>query len=150
MTNQKRQDAVAILHPPSAHFTFDTSVTTLPRPMKAERRHELQQNTLDRALTRAPDAARKYGGTVLLIVLAAVVGYMLIRYRISSTRDANRVATENLATARTNINQLSRLHLYPVPIPSQTIAEFRKNWSNDARTAIDSVTGSVSDPTLLA
>ena len=45
----------------------------MSRPMKAERRHELQQNTLDQALTRAPEAARKYGGMVLLILLAAVV-----------------------------------------------------------------------------
>ncbi len=118
--------------------------------MKAERRHELQQNTLDQTLTRAPDLARKYGGMVLLIVIAALVGYLLIRYRISSARESQRLATENLATARSNINQLSRLHLYPMPIPPQTIAEFRKSWSNDARTAIDSIRGAVSDPMLLA
>ncbi len=116
--------------------------------MKAERRHELQQNTLDQALKRAPEAARKYGGMVLLVVLAAVVGYVLIRYRISSAREAEQVATENLATARTNINQLARLHLYP--IPPQQMTEFRKQWSDDTRTAIDSITGSVNDPKLLA
>lgn len=118
--------------------------------MKSERRHELQQNTADQSLTGAPQLARRYGGMVLLIFVAALVGYLLIRYRISSADEARRLATENLAAARSNINQLSRLHLYPMPIPPQTIAEFRKSWANDARTAIDSITGSVSDPMLLA
>lgn len=116
--------------------------------MKAERRHELQQNTLDQALTRAPEVARRYGGMILLIVLAAVVGYMLIRYRISSARDAHRIATENLATARTSINQLAQLHLYP--IPPQQILDLRKRWADDARLAIDSITATASEPKLLA
>ncbi|HEV2295168.1 MAG TPA: hypothetical protein VGR35_15040 [Tepidisphaeraceae bacterium] len=116
--------------------------------MKAERRHELQQNTLDQALTRAPEVARRYGGMILLIVLAAVVGYTLIRYRISSAREGERIAMENLATARTTINELSQLHLYP--IPPQQMLEFRKRWADDARLAIDSITESASDPKLLA
>ena len=117
--------------------------------MKAERRHELQQNTLDQALTRAPEAARKYGGMALLIVLAVAAGFLLIRYRISTTRQTQQIARENLATARTNINQLAQLHLF-AGVPGQQLVEVRKRWSDDARTAIDSVAGSASDPKLLA
>ncbi len=118
--------------------------------MKSERRHELQHNTLDQALTRAPEAARRYGGMVLLIVAAALIGYLLIRYRISSTREAHHLATENLGTARTSIEQLSGLHRYAAFIPPQQLAEQRNRLADDTRRAIDSVTGSVSDPTLLA
>jgi hypothetical protein len=116
--------------------------------MKAERRHELQQNTLDQALTRAPDLARKYGGMILLVTLAVIVGYMLIRYRISSAREGHRIATENLATARTNIDQLGQLHT--LPIAPQQLLDHRKRLADDARLAIDSVTNGVSDPKLLA
>ena len=117
--------------------------------MKAERRHELQQNTLDQALTRAPEAARKYGGVALLIVLAAAAGFLLIRYRINTTRQAEQVSRENLATARSNINQLSRLHLF-AGVPGPQLVEVRKRWSDDARTAIDAVSGLATDPKLLA
>lgn len=116
--------------------------------MKSERRHELQHNTLDQALTRAPEAARKYGGMVLLVVLAAVIGYVLIRYRISSARDSHRAAMENMATVRTNIDQLGQMHLYP--IPPQQLTELRTRLADDARRAIDLITSSVSDPKLLA
>jgi tetratricopeptide (TPR) repeat protein len=117
--------------------------------MKAERRHELQQNTLDQALTRAPEAARKYGGMALLVVLAVAAGFLLIRYRINTTRQTQQIARENLATARTNINQLSQLHLF-AGVPGQQLVEVRKRWSDDARTALDSITGSATDPKLLA
>jgi hypothetical protein len=116
--------------------------------MKSDRRHEFKENTLDKVLTGAPDIGRKYGGMLLLVVLAAVVGYMLIRYRINSTREAHRAASENLATARTNINQLGQLEM--VPVPAQQKAEMRKRWADDARAAIDAVSGSANDPTLLA
>ena len=117
--------------------------------MKAERRHELQQNTLDQALTRAPEAARKYGGVALLLVLAVAAGFLLIRYRINTTRQTQQIARENLATARTNIDQLEQLHLF-VGVPAQQLAEVRKRWSDDARTAIDAVSSSATDPKLLA
>jgi tetratricopeptide (TPR) repeat protein len=116
--------------------------------MKAERRHELKQNALDMVISGAPDYGRKYGGMAMLVVLAVLAGYLLIRYRVSAAHEAQRVAGENLAAARTSINQLSQLDLFPIPAPQK--AEFRKRWSDDARSAIDQVSGSSNDPKLLA
>lgn len=119
--------------------------------MKAQRRHELKTNTLDKVLTGAPDATRKYAGMLLLVVLAAVAAYSLVRYRINSARESARVATENLSTARNYITQLGQLDFAPSYVaPPQTKAEFRKRWADDARTALDQVSQSANEPRLLA
>jgi len=116
--------------------------------MKAERRHQLKTNTLDQVLTGAPDVGRKYGGMLLLIVLAAAAAYLLVRYRINAARDAERTATENLTAARMSISQLGQLNM--IPIPGAQKVEYRKQWSDEARGAIDNVMQTANEPRLLA
>jgi tetratricopeptide (TPR) repeat protein len=116
--------------------------------MKAERRHELKQNALDKVIAGAPDYWRKYGGVALLVILAILAGFMLVRYRLQSAQEAQRLAAENLARARTSISQLAQINLYP--IPAQQRENYRKQFSDDARSAIDQVTGNADEPKLLA
>ena len=116
--------------------------------MKSERRHELKQNTLDKVISGAPDYGRKYGGMALLVVLAILAGYMLVRYRVQSAREAERMSAESLARARMSISQLGQISLYP--ISAQQRAEFRKQFTDEARSAIDQIAGTADDPKLAA
>jgi hypothetical protein len=75
--------------------------------MKAERRHELQTNSLALWMRyRAPDLWQKYGNYILLGVVVAALLAVIIHNRIQKpTRDAERAAT-HLANAREIIEQL--------------------------------------------
>src|SRR4051812_12256818 len=60
------------------------SITTLPRPMKADRRHQLASNALARELEGLPDKLKRWGSTGLTIFLVAAAIGMLIRWRMQS------------------------------------------------------------------
>ena len=62
--------------------------------MKAERRHELQTNTLALWLRwKAPDLWAKYGTHILLGVIIILLGIVVIRHLINKpTEEANRAA----------------------------------------------------------
>src|SRR6476659_6737547 len=108
---------------------------TLPRPMKAERRHELKDNTLAKVITKAPNWWQDSGGKMLAGALALLLIVLLIRYRISSNREAAAKAADNLATARSLIEQIQQLSLFQMA-PPQEIARRRKTFMNDASNAI--------------
>src|SRR5688500_5305501 len=75
--------------------------------MKAERRHELQTNTLALWLRyRAPDLWQKYGTYILLGVVVVALLAVIIHTRMQKPRlDAERAAA-HLANAREVIGQL--------------------------------------------
>ena len=80
---------------------------TLPLPMKAERRHELQTNSLALWLKwRAPELWKKFGNWVLLGVIVLCLAIVLIRRQINAPREAARAASEMLTQAREGIMQL--------------------------------------------
>ena len=54
--------------------------------MKAQRRHELQRSDLAKVIKQAPGFWQQSGGRWLLGAIAVLVVVILIRYRISSTR----------------------------------------------------------------
>lgn len=116
--------------------------------MKAERRHQLKTNALDRVLTAPSDTSRKYAGMLLLVVLVAGAAYLLVRYRISATREAEQATRENLTAARMTISQLGQLDLFPLPASEKS--EYRTRWADEARRLIDQVMQSADDPALLA
>ncbi len=116
--------------------------------MKAERRHELQDNSLAKVLATPTSASRRFGGMALMVLLAAAVAFLLIRYRINSSREGRRLAAENLSAARNNIRQLGQLEFFPVP--AQQKLSYRKQWAADAASSIDQVAGATRDPKLQA
>src|SRR5436853_7033455 len=61
-------------------------LTTLPRPMKAERRHQLQENSLVHALEAAPFFFRRYGTQILLGLLVIILVIVLIRNRAANAQ----------------------------------------------------------------
>jgi hypothetical protein len=71
--------------------------------MKAERRHELQTNTLDRTIQNLPQFWREHGSKVALAVIAVLLAIVLVRmYFTNRAEKAARVA-ENLSLARSAI-----------------------------------------------
>ena len=75
--------------------------------MKAERRHELQTNTLALWLRwRAPQLLEQYGTRILLGVIVLALAIVLIRYRINAPKVAAAEATIKLEQARQLIAEL--------------------------------------------
>jgi hypothetical protein len=71
--------------------------------MKAERRHELQTNTLDRTLQNLPQFWRDHGSKVALVVIGVLLAIVLTRmYFTNRAEKATRVA-ENLSLARSAV-----------------------------------------------
>ena len=103
--------------------------------MKAERRHQLQDNTLAKVITKAPTWWQESGGKMLAAALAVLLIVLLVRYRITSGREARAKAADNLATARAMIDQINQLSLMQMA-PPQELAVRRKSFMNDASNAI--------------
>ena len=75
--------------------------------MKAERRHELQTNSLALWLRwRFPQLAQEYGTRVLLGVIFLALVVVLVRYRINAPRAAAEEAALRLAAAKDLVNDL--------------------------------------------
>ena len=74
--------------------------------MKAERRHELKQNTLAHSLESLPEVGRRHGTKILLVVMVGLAVALLIRSRVSSSREAERQAGYRLSHGREMIDQL--------------------------------------------
>jgi hypothetical protein len=70
--------------------------------MKAERRHELQENALARVIQNLPIAARLYADKILLVVVIILAIVMLIRWRINAAQERTLGAADALATAVSN------------------------------------------------
>ncbi|HEX8521487.1 MAG TPA: hypothetical protein VF669_04465 [Tepidisphaeraceae bacterium] len=104
--------------------------------MKAERRHELQQNALAKVIVGAPTWWQQYGGRALLFAIAFLAIALLINYRVSSTRASTARANEALATARADINQLMNSAAASQAPPAQ-LATQRKGLFNEASTFIE-------------
>src|SRR3954471_12596587 len=83
-------------------------LTTLPRPMKAERRHQLQENSLVHALEAAPFFFRRYGTQILLGLLVIILVIVLIRNRAANAQLTEDECRKSLTNARFSIEQLPR------------------------------------------
>jgi hypothetical protein len=116
--------------------------------MKAERRHDLQTNALAKVITHAPETWHQYGGRVLLGVIAAVLVFVLVRYQISSSRQAKVAAADNLAAARQMIEQVRAVT--PGEVSPQQVASLRETALRDGAQAIENTVSSSDDPKLLA
>ncbi len=103
--------------------------------MKAERRHELQRNTLAKVIIGAPTWWQQWGGRALLIAVAVLAISLLVNYRISSTRANTARASEAVSTARDNIIQLQNSGQYNMP-PAQAASQ-RNRLFNDSSAMLE-------------
>src|SRR5579859_4313132 len=127
-------------------FTGDT---TLPRPMKSERRHDLKTNTLSQQLEGLPDYWRDYGNKVLLAVIVGLLVYISVRYyRDKKAKDAEQVAA-SLETIRTSMGELDQLQMVEAT-GSPAASEARLKVSSAINDAISTILSTSKDPKIIA
>jgi hypothetical protein len=74
--------------------------------MKAERRHQLKQNTLAHSLEALPELGRRHGTKILIVVAVGLLVALLIRNRVTSARAQADKAASFLSNGRDLVGQL--------------------------------------------
>ena len=117
--------------------------------MKAERRHELQENSLAKFIDNLPMMARLYADRILLVVVLIMLVIVLIRWRMNAAVERQAVINNDLATARANVQRLQGM---PLLGGSEQLAAARSKAIDEVNAAIDNIsnTASSSDTALQA
>lgn len=116
--------------------------------MKAERRHELQENTLAHVLSNFPLYLSVYAGRIVTVVLVVALVFLLFRYRAAAKQQQFETTRINLAQAREATFQLGQL-VGGLREPTQT-AQLRSQLLLDANAAIDAVLANADTDTIKA
>jgi hypothetical protein len=90
--------------------------------MKAERRHQLQENSLIRTVRNFPEFWRAYGSKILLGIILILLAIMLIRLWINKRAETRKAMAEELYSARASLESLRSVR--EVTIPDQRMAQF--------------------------
>src|SRR5687768_15142299 len=104
--------------------------------MKAQRRHDLQENELAKVIKKAPGFWQESGGKFLAACVAVVVIVVLVRYRIASNREAAQTAVQNLSNARGAIQELQGMRRIIALAPADLISQQQRQLYNDANNLI--------------
>src|SRR5688572_2922948 len=114
-------------------------VTTLPRPMKAERRHALAENELAKVIKGAPTFWQQSGGEFLLGLVVVLLIILLLQYRMRSNREGLAQASEHLSMARSFIDQLQAetAQMSWMFAPPHDVTIRRKQAISEANAAIE-------------
>jgi hypothetical protein len=104
--------------------------------MKAERRHELQQNSLARFIENFPVMVRLYADRILLVIVLIMLVIVLVRWRMNAAAERQVTVANDLAVARTSVQQLQQMRMIGSP---DTLATQRSKMIADINVAIDSV-----------
>lgn len=112
--------------------------------MKAERRHELQTNSLAQFISDLPLYLRFHANKVLFGIIIVCLVILLINYRSRTARAARENSRLSLLAAREGIEQLRFVDRIQ-PEDSARAME-RKQLAAQVSTALDSVLAATSDP----
>jgi hypothetical protein len=115
--------------------------------MKAQRRHELKQNTLARSLENLPEVSRRHGTKILLVLAVGLAVALLLRSRVTSSRTQAAQAAYSLNHGRELIEQLQEAS---ERIPSTQFIPVAREISKGVEQAVQQVLDSTDDPALLA
>lgn len=74
--------------------------------MKAERRHQLQQNSLARSLENLPKMGRESGSKLLLGIVAVLLIVVLVRFYLNNKEQKKEQVATQLANARVELSNL--------------------------------------------
>jgi predicted negative regulator of RcsB-dependent stress response len=131
--------------------------------MKAERRHELQENSLIRGVRNFPDFWRAYGSKILLGVILVLLAILLIRMWINKRTESRKQMSEDLTAARASLEELRSTNELPNPRPGmqmdpesmqpmkpEQVADHRKRVWNRVDAAVNNVLQNASDAAQLA
>lgn len=82
--------------------------------MKAERRHELQTNSLFLWLRwRGPEVWQKHGTKILLALVVVMLAWILIKRKLEAPKEARRLASTELNIARESLRRFQLRELSP-------------------------------------
>ncbi|HMB94710.1 MAG TPA: hypothetical protein VKK61_01590, partial [Tepidisphaeraceae bacterium] len=112
--------------------------------MKAERRHELQTNTLAQFLTDLPIYLRLHANKLLVGVIVVCGIILLIRYRNNATAQTHIINVSYLANSHRDIDTLESLYFSRESGVGQ--AQERNRIAIEVNTAVDQVLQSTKDP----
>jgi hypothetical protein len=73
--------------------------------MKAERRHELQENSLAKGIQNFPQFWKDYGSKISLVIILFLLALVLVRYWLNSRDVARQTVAMELTSARTLFEQ---------------------------------------------
>lgn len=102
--------------------------------MKAQRRHDLQTNSLARALSQSPVFFRKHGAKVFLAIVVIGLAIILIRQRMSLAEQEVNVGWGNITIARDAIGQLAQTPAFR--LDGENEFSLRSRLTNDASRAV--------------
>jgi hypothetical protein len=115
--------------------------------MKAERRHELKQNTLAHSLENLPELSRRHGTKILVVVMVGLLVVMLIRNRVTSSRTA---ATEAAYSINRGRDLIEQLHDASERVPSTQFVTMAQEFAKGVDQTVQHVLDTSDDPRLLA
>ena len=115
--------------------------------MKAERRHELKQNTLARGLETLPEVSRRHGNKVMFGVLIVLAAVLLIRWRITASRGEAELAAYSLNNGR---DLIQRLDDAAARVPPGQLVKFAGDVAKGVEQSVTQVLESSSDPRVVA
>ncbi|MEO6435239.1 MAG: tetratricopeptide repeat protein [Tepidisphaeraceae bacterium] len=118
--------------------------------MKAQRRHELQENELAKVIKGAPSFWQQSGGKMLAAVVAVLVIALLVRFRVNSNRQAHAQAIEGLSSARAMTEELQQIGMMTAFGPAQEGSLRRKQFFSEANNLLTDVTKLTDDRILTA
>jgi hypothetical protein len=107
--------------------------------MKAERRHELQQNTLASVITDVPLYVRFHANKIMVGIIIVCLLILLVRHRMNAAAESQELVRASLMSARNGIEQL-RMVDFSQPSEQGKIQE-RKKLANQVGAAIEEVIG---------
>jgi hypothetical protein len=114
--------------------------------MKAQRRHELQENELAKVIKNAPTFWQESGGKFLAGAIVVLIIVILIQYRVSSRRTSQAQALQEISTARRVTEELANV-VFGDPNDQATR---RRLFFNDANDALARAMQASDDPKLQA
>ncbi|HEY7090527.1 MAG TPA: hypothetical protein VH518_20685 [Tepidisphaeraceae bacterium] len=117
--------------------------------MKAERRHELQTNSLAQFLNDLPIYLRIHANKLLIGVIILCLLFMLVRYRMNAAEDTQRNMKLSLGSARIGIDQVHSVERMGVKDPSEQVRQL-KSLAASVNSALDQVIANTTDPAVLA
>jgi hypothetical protein len=111
--------------------------------MKAERRHELQTNTLAKFISDLPLYLQLHANKLLVGVIVVCAVVFLMRYRSNAIIQSRETARSSLTAARAGVDRLKALQFYGGSEIAQ--AEERRSLAAQVDTAIDQVLQTTKD-----
>lgn len=107
--------------------------------MKAQRRHELKQNSLIASLQQLPTTLKQYQSQIALVVVLIALAIVLIRYKINASAERLSEAQASLGIAGDNLRRLNQIVPYPGADPKAVMQEREMLFSEGVKEAEDAL-----------